>query len=141
MTADHAELWANTNANHTRKTFFQFSFLADIFHVDANERICFVFENFQLLPSTQKIKTTFHFASYLLVLHLFKHLLGQTKWSWPFSLSNHNRGKQLLCLKTQLICLFQNSVNAKPSGICGPLWEKSETQFVTKLKNLNCDKT
>ena len=38
-------------------------------------------------------------------------------------MTKHNRGKQLLSLEIQFICLFQNGVGAKPSSICGPLGE------------------
>ena len=40
--ADHAELCANTDANHTSTPFSQF-FLADILCFDANKRISFCF--------------------------------------------------------------------------------------------------
>ena len=35
-------------------------------------------------------------------------------------MTNHNRGKLLLSLETQVFFQFQNCVCAKPSGICGP---------------------
>ena len=42
-TADHAELCANTDANHTCTTFSQLCFLAYIIHFDANKRTRFCF--------------------------------------------------------------------------------------------------
>ena len=59
-------------------------------------------------------------ASYLPILDQYEHLLSQTKWSCTFWLTNNNRGKQVPSLETQFICLFQNCVGAKPSGICSP---------------------
>ena len=80
----------------------------------------FLFLRISNFYTTQKIKMNFHFASFLLVLHLYEHLLGQTKLFWTFWFTNHNRGKQLLSLETQFICLFQNRIGANPSGMCGP---------------------
>ena len=60
---------------------------------------------------------------YLTVIYLcFTYM--NTFWAKPNDpglLIDQNRGKQLLSLETQFICLFQNCVSAKPSGICGPL--------------------
>ena len=52
-----------------------------------------------------------------------------------FFLTNYIKGRQLLSLETQLICLFENCVGAKTRDTCGPLLNIQEFTLCSPKKS------
>ena len=76
--ANHAELWANIDANHACTQFSQLFFLQIFFFFILMKEYVLVFENYQFLHKLKKIKTTFH----LPVIYLYFTYMN-TFWAKP----------------------------------------------------------
>ena len=102
-----SELCGNTEANHICTRFFSLFFSpATYFHFDANKKKCFCFWEFPTFTQTQETKTSIPLP--LIYIRCNYVNTCQIKWSWPFSLTNYNRERQIQSLETKFICLYSN---------------------------------